>query len=262
MTTAARPATAPILRMLAAQLVAELRMRWRLPAFSVTSVLLPAVLFTFFGLPFARMTRASGASVGAEVLAGFGAYAVGQVMVFGFGIGVANERAQKMDVLARTTPLPPLVHLSAKIAVGLVFALLSLAVLFAYGRVAGGIALPPAVWLSLVVRLLIGAVPLIALGFAIGYSAGPNAAPAVANLVYLPLSFASGMFMPLSQLPGFVQRVAPYLPTYHHAQLGWSALRPGEAAPLASLAWLLGYTVALGALALWAYQREERRKFA
>jgi ABC-2 type transport system permease protein len=83
----------------------------------------------------------------------------------------------------------------------------------------------------------------------------------VANLVYLPLSFASGVFMPLRQLPGFVQQVAPYLPTYHHAQLGWSALRPGEAAPVASLVWLLGYTLVFGALALWAYQREEQRKF-
>jgi len=35
------------------------------------------------------------------------------------------------------------------------------------------------------------------------------AAPALANLIYLPLSFASGLFMPLAQLPGFVQRIVP-----------------------------------------------------
>ena len=87
-----------------------------MPAFSVTSVALPAMLFTFFGLPVSRAARADAIPAGAWALAAFGAYAVGQVMVFGFGIGVANERGQRMDALTRTTPLPPLVHLAAKIA--------------------------------------------------------------------------------------------------------------------------------------------------
>ena len=45
----------------------------------------------------------------ARLLASFGAYAVGNVMVYGFGIGVANERAMKIDRLMRASPLPPLV---------------------------------------------------------------------------------------------------------------------------------------------------------
>ena len=116
----------------------------------------------------------------------------------------------------RATPLPPGVYLIAKVAVGMLFALLSVLVLFTYGGVIGGI---PGIWVSVIVRLLAGSLPLIALGFAIGYLAGPNAAPAVANLIYLPLAFASGIFLPYEQLPAFVQRVAPYLPTYHYAQL-------------------------------------------
>ncbi len=38
--------------------------------------------------------------------------------------------------------------------------------------------------------------------------------------MYLPLAFASGIFLPLEQLPVFVQRVAPYLPTYWGAISG------------------------------------------
>ncbi|HXG01867.1 MAG TPA: ABC transporter permease, partial [Candidatus Binatia bacterium] len=90
------------------------------------------------------------------------------------------ERAQKFDLLARATPLPPAVYLAAKITVGMLFALLSVLILFAYGTAVGGIRLPPAVWVGAVGRLLAGSLPLIALGFTIGYTAGPHAAPAVA----------------------------------------------------------------------------------
>ena len=100
----------------------------------------------------------------------------------------------------------------------------------------------------------------IALGFAIGYLAG-NAAPAVANLIYVPLSFASGLFIPVSQLPSFAQQVAPYLPTYHYGQLAWSAVGARSQPVATSLAWLVAYTALFLVLAIKAYRREEQQKF-
>ena len=65
----------------------------------------------------------------------------------------------------------------------------------------------------------------------------------------------------MNQLPGFVQKIAPYLPSYHYGQLAWSAVG-ARAEPLAvSLAWLAGYTVVFLAIAMRAYRREETRKF-
>lgn len=261
MTPGASPALASLPRMLAAQTRSELRVRWRIPAFSVTSLALPALFFTFFGLPFARTTDGDGVNVGAYMLASLGAYGVGSVMVFGFGIGVANERAQRLDVLARATPLPPALALAAKVLVALLFALLSLLLLIGYGIVVGGIRQPLAVWISVVARLLAGSLPFIALGFWIGYAVGPHAAPAVANFVYLPLAFASGLFLPIGQLPGFVQRLAPYLPTYHLGQLAWSAVGARAEPVLVSLAWLAGYTAVFLVLAVRAYARDQHRKF-
>ena len=254
--------TAPLLGMLGAQTLAELRARWRVAAFSMTSLALPVVFFTFFGLPFASQTFPDGVSVGAYLLVSFAAYGVGNVMVYGFGIGVANERGMKVDLLMRATPLPPAVAVLAKVLVALAFALVSIVVLIVFGVVVGGIRQDLTVWLQVIVRLLAGSMPFVALGFAIGYTAGPHAAPALANLIYLPLSFASGLFMPVSQLPGFVQKIAPYLPSYHYGQLAWSAVG-ARAEPLAvSLAWLAGYTVVFLAIAVRAYRREETRKFA
>ena len=237
-------------------------MRWRVPAFSVTNLALPIVFFTFFGLPVAHVRRADDVSIGAYLLASFGAYAVGNVMIYGFGIGVANERAMKIDRLMRASPLPPLVFMLAKVVTALVFALLALLLLVGYGAVVGGIYQPPAVWAMVIARLLAGSLPFIALGFAIGYLSGPHAAPAVANLIYLPLAFASGFFVPVGQLPGFVQAIAPFLPTYHYAQLAWSALGAGSETLGTSLLWLTGYTAVFLTVAVRAYRREERAKFA
>ncbi len=253
---------APTLQMLLAQTRSELLMRWRVPAFSVTNLVLPIVFFTFFGLPVAHVRRGDGVSIGAYLLASFGAYAVGNVMVYGFGIGVANERGMKIDRLMRASPLPPLVFMLAKVLTALVFSLVALVLLIAFGIVVGGIHQSPAVWATIIVRLLAGSLPFIALGFAIGYWSGPNAAPALANLIYLPLSFASGLFVPLNQLPAFIQTLAPYLPSYHYAQLAWSALGAGRESLGESLLWLGGYTALFLTLAVRSYRREERAKFA
>jgi ABC-2 type transport system permease protein len=174
---------------------------------------------------------------------------------------VATERGLKVDVLMRATPLPPLIAILAKVLNALAYALLSLVVLIVYGVVVGGVREDLTVWLVMIARLLAGSLPFIALGFAIGYLSGPNVAPALANLVYLPLAFAAGMFMPLSQLPGFVRWIAPYLPTYHLGQLGWSALGANTEPLPVSLAWLAGYTALFLLIALRAYRREESRKF-
>ena len=253
---------APLLRMLVAQTRSEMRMRWRTPAFSLTNLVLPVLFFTFFGLPLARQTLPNGTSMGAYLLASFAAYAVGSVMVYGFGIGVAIERGMKVDLLMRATPLPPAVAILAKVLNALAFSLLSIVVLIAYGIVVGGARQDLTVWINIVARLLAGSLPFIALGFAIGYGSGPNAASAFANLIYLPLSFASGLFMPLHQLPGFVQRIAPYLPSYHYGQLAWSAVGAPSEPLLTSLAWLAGYTALFMAVTARVYRREQSLKFA
>jgi ABC-2 type transport system permease protein len=255
------PATASLGAVLLAQVRSEMRMRWRLPAFSASNLLLPVVLYSFFGLPFAGRVTPRGLDIGVVLLTSFAAYAVGQVMVYGFGIGVAVERGQKIDVLMRATPLPPGVYLASKVVVAMLFGLLAALILFVYAGVVGGVRLAPGVWLSVIGRLLVGSLPLIALGFTIGFVAGPNAAPAVVNLIYLPLAFASGLFMPPDQLPAFVQRMAPYLPTYHYAQLAWSAVGAAREPVSTAVAWLAGYTVLLLWTATRAYRREAALKF-
>ena len=256
-------ATAPLPRMLVAHTRAVVLNTLRQPAFSVTTIALPIIFFAFFGLSHAHdhFARTS-VSVGAYLMASFGAYGVSSAMVFNFGMGVALARGQKTDLLQRATPLPASVAVAATVLNAFVFAALSLLCLSAFVFLAGGVRLEPLTWLQLVLRLLLGAVPLIGLGMAIGYGVSPSAASAVTNVIYLPMAFASGLFVPVDQLPDFVQRVAPYLPTYHYGQLAWNAIgAPTEAVSLAVLN-LAVWTVILFALALRAFRLEQSRKFA
>lgn len=122
--------------------VAQARMFVRNPAISVISIALPLMLFAFFGLPAVGTPYRPGVDLGTFMLASFAAYAVSRVMVFNYGITIALDRGQKIDVLVRSTPLPGTVFLAARTLTALAFGMLALVVLFAFAAV--GRWVPPA----------------------------------------------------------------------------------------------------------------------
>ena len=256
--------TASYPRMLWMQFLAEFRKFWRVPAFAFFSLALPLIIFIFFGLRDPTSPYAPGAIVttGAYVMASMAAYTVGNVMVFSFGIGVAVERGQKQDVLLRASPLPPAIYLLAKVLNALVFSLLAMTVLFVFAHFAASVNLSATAWVSLAGRLLLGSLAFIMLGFGLGYLAGPNSAPAVVNVIYLPIAFGSGIFIPTQFLPDFIRWLSPYLPLSPFAQLAWSVLGIKTDHSVESNFALLGvYAIAFFLLALWAYRRDTSIKF-
>src|SRR5208283_3504346 len=76
--------------------------------------------------------------------------------------------------------------------------------------------------------LVAGSLPFSALGLAIGYFAGPQSAPGVINLIYLPMSFCSGLWVPFMFLPIVVRQIALGLPPYHLAQLALGIVGAGR----------------------------------
>ena len=262
-TIAARPATAPLAPMLARQTYAEFVKLLRVPAFSVTSIVLPSMFYAFIGLGQASEPLFKGSSVtfGQYFLASMALYGVANVMVLGFGISIANERGQKQDLLMKSTPLPPAVFFAAKALSALVIALISILVLSLFASLAAHVQLTTDQWATLLFRAMVSSIPFIGLGFALGYLAGPNSAPAVTNLIYLPTAFASGLFFPLNFLPRFLQDVAPYLPLYRAAHLVWNSVGVPFDDIRDDWLYLAGYTVGFFLLALWAYRRDQGRKF-
>jgi ABC-2 type transport system permease protein len=264
MAVSARRSTAPLAPMLRTQAWAEFIKLFRVPAFSVTSIVLPSMFFAFIGLGQAGQPYAPHSTItfGAYFLASMALYGVANVMVLGFGISIANERGQKQDLLMQSTPLPAPVFFIAKAVSALLIAAIALAVLSVFATVAGGVGLTSSQWVTLTTRAMLCSIPFIGLGFALGYMAGPNSAPAVTNLIYLPTAFASGLFFPLRYLPPFLQNIAPYLPLYRGAQLVWSSVGVPVDYPINSdWAYMAGYAVAFFLLAFWAYRRDQGRKF-
>jgi ABC-2 type transport system permease protein len=103
-------------------------------------------------------------------------------------------------------------------------------------------------------------VPFALLGIAIGYLASPRAALPIANVAYLSLSYAGGLWAAPGDLPPPVQAASPALPT--------RALRDSllDAATSRSWSWqpcaiLAGYSVAFAATALWGYRRDEGQRY-
>src|SRR5439155_19951649 len=223
--------------MLFEQVRAELLKLLRSPIFSLFSLALPVIFYGFFGVGNAdRLTN--GVRGGTFLMASFAAYAVANVMLFTFGISIAVERGRRMDLLMRATPLRGWVFLLSRIVAATCFALAALLLLGVFASLTGGVRLDAGRWAGLTVKLLVGALPFLALGFAIGYLVSPNSAPAVVNLIGLPMYFASGIFVPVNQLPDFIQKIAPYLPAYRYGQLAWGAVGAQADPALTSLLWL------------------------
>jgi ABC-2 type transport system permease protein len=255
---AARERPGSVLRYL---ILTEVLKLLRVPIFAIPTLIFPTMFFAMFGLPNRGITL-NGIDAGAYIMASYGAYSVLSVAIFSFGAAVASERGLGWNKLLRATPLRPMPMFISKVVMALLFGAASLVALYSFAAVVARVRMPVAQWLELGGLTLLGMIPFVALGLFIGYLAGPNSAPAVANLVFLPLAFASGLFLPLDFLPGPVQTVAPYLPAYHTGQLGWGALGAGDGKGLAyHLVWIAGYTAVFLALALVAYWRDEGKSY-
>ncbi|MDQ6885520.1 MAG: ABC transporter permease [Candidatus Dormibacteraeota bacterium] len=257
--TAPPVGVAPLGRMMVGQVKSVLIVYSRQLGFVAISVGLPIMFFLFFGLPNVGK-RSGGIEIGAFILASLGTYAVSNVVVYNVGIGVATQRGRKFDLLQRATPLPPFIAILGNVVGGLGLSLISLIVLFIVADI-GGVHMALGTWIALLGWLVLGCLPMLGLGLSIGYGASPNSAPALASLIYLPVAFASGLFIPLKQLPDFIRSVAKYLPLYHEGQLGWITVGAGDESRLAAVAWVLGWSVVLLALAARAYRRDAQRKF-
>ncbi len=152
----------------------------------------------------------------------FATYSIFGVMapgLFGFGVGVAIERERGWLALKRVAPMPPGAYLASKMIMAMGFALITYLVLACMAAGLAGIHLAAAQWLLLGVTSVLGVLPFCALGLLVGSRVNASAAPAVINFIYLPMSFLSGLWMPLGMLPPFISQLAPLWPAYHLAQL-------------------------------------------
>jgi ABC-2 type transport system permease protein len=115
-------------------------------------------------------------------------------------------------------------------------------------------------WGGLALALVVGAVPFALLGIALGYWASPRGALPVANILYLVLAFAGGLWTTPAHLPSSVAAISPLVPTRQFGNVLWGATQGRLWRPRDWLL-LLGWSAVFAALAAWGYRRDEGRRY-
>jgi ABC-2 type transport system permease protein len=195
----------------------------RTPAFTIPTLVFPLMFYVFFGVVMGFSPTAP-----TYLLATYGVFGLIGPALFGFGVGFATERDSGALLLKQTTPMPAAAYLVARVAAALVFGIVIVTGLFLLGAFAADVALYRWQWMTLAGIVLSSVVPFCALGLAVGAWVKAQAAVAIVNLIYLPMAFLSGLWMPISLLPGLLQDVAIVFPAYHQAQLALKVLDMDE----------------------------------
>ncbi len=233
----------------------------RMPQYSLPTILFPIVFYVFFGVLFGKRDT-GGVSMAQYLVATYGAFGVIGAALFGFGVSVAIERGQGWLEVKRTTPMPIGAYFVAKLVMSMIFSAIIVLLLMAVGIMFGGVTLAPLQAIALLAVLVTGSITFCALGLALGFLAGPNSAAPIVNLIYLPLAFLSGLWVPIVFLPKAVQTLALWLPPYHFSQL---ALRVTGGSRGESI---LGHVAAMAAaagvfsaIAYLGYRRDEGKTY-
>jgi ABC-2 type transport system permease protein len=223
-------------------------------------IVVPAVLYSMFGLPNDSTWVDGDSPYSTIAIASFTAYGVVSLAIFTFVDELAKERSSGWITTMRATPIPLWSHLLAKLGMAGLYSLAIVALLAAVTIPTGASHLDAAAWLAIAALAVVGATAVGAAGVVVAFAVRPRAATAIANLVFLPVAFCSGFFVPLSEVPAFVRGVAPWLPTYHLGRLMWSTTATGAEidaftgidgrSPWVHGAWVAGL-VAVGVAACW-----------
>ena len=222
----------------------------RAPAFAFPFLLLPVPLYLFFGVVMASGSKeiAANPALMNYIFSAWCSMAIMGPAIFGIGVGLALERDANLLKLKRALPLPSGSYLLAKVLMSLAFAAISVGLVTIAALAAGKLTVTPGGLIAMDAVLILGAIPFCAIGLFIGAYASASAAPAYANLIYLPGLWLSGMFFPL---PKFMQPWSVIWPAFH---LNMTALAAGGmkvgVSPLLTGAVLVSISVLFGGLAI------------
>jgi ABC-2 type transport system permease protein len=223
-------------------------------------------LFSMIGFPvlfyllFAVTNRNAtyyGHTIARYLLAGYACFGAMGSSLFGIGAGLAFERGHGWLEMKRASPMPAAAYLLAKLCISITFAVGVTVLLMILGTAMAGVRITPAEGLSLLSVIAAGVIPFASLGLVIGLLMPSNAAPGVINLIYLPLSFCGGLWMPIQTLPHWLQVFAHGLPSFWFSRLALRTIGYGEGSVMLAWSLLAFYTVLFLLAAALIFRRQE-----
>lgn len=227
-------------RHLIAQSQLELRVLFRQPGFWIPSVLFPVMLFAFFG--------ASAGNWAANAMASFMVYAVVGIGFFQFGVSLAQDRESPFASWQKSLPGSAATQWVARVLVSVVFSTIAVSLVIAMAVILNGTTLNATAWVRLGIVCLMSSVTATIMGIALGSVSSARAAVPLAQLIYLPMAYLGGLWMPPMFLPKGIAEVSVWVPTRAMGELGWAAVNGAPWEPRFVLVLLL-WTAAAAVMA-------------
>jgi ABC-2 type transport system permease protein len=226
----ARRAPAP-LRIFLLEAHSEFLRLLRAPAFVVPTIAFPLLFYVLFGVLLGPVH--SDPEAARRALASFVVLGTMAPGLFAIGVTLALDRENGLLELKRALPMPRGAYLAAKIAMAMLFAVIVSLLLMTTAAVVAKVVLTLADWGLLFVLAVLGVVPFCAIGLLVGALTRFSAAAAILNLIYLPMSFLSGLWVPLSLLPRVFAQLAPLWPSWHLTRIAFAAIGTGDSTGIA-----------------------------
>lgn len=234
----------------------------RLRMYTASVLSFPLMFYILFGLVLNSHEAIAGTRIPTYLIATYGTFGVMGASLFGTAAGLSSDRGLGWLQVKRASPMPPFAYFVAKVITSMVFSTIIVLALFTLGISLGGVRMPITMFARLLGTLAAGSLPFSAMGLAVGYFTGPNSAPPTINLIYLPMSFCSGLWVPFMFLPKVVRQIALVLPPYHLSQLALGVVGAGTHES-AAVHWevLVGFTMICLGVARIGFQRDQDKMY-
>jgi len=196
---------------------------------------LPAILLVLLGSIFGHDAAGYGVSVGQLFTAGMIAGGIGSTSFQNLGLTISAERERGTLKRLRGTPMPPAAYFIGKIVLVFVCTVAEVVVLIAVGMAFYHLRLPTsaASWWTLAWVFALGTVACSLIGIAMSSlpSSAKNSFPVI-TLPFLVLQFISGVYVPFTNVPPWLQHIAAIFPLKWMSQGLRSVFLPARAAIL------------------------------
>jgi ABC-2 type transport system permease protein len=224
----------------------------------IITLIFPVFFYLVFGLNQSYSSDKAGhGNIAAFVLISLGLYGAVFSATFG-GAMVSIERAQGWSRQLRLTPLSPVAYIAMKVITALVLGAGSVGVLFIIGAVTGKASMPPYLWVVSGLSVWIGSLVFAAFGLFMGYLLPQENVMQLMSLLLTLLSFAGGLFIPVSQYPNAVQDVCKWTPLYGLNELVHAPLL-GNGVDWTWVVNVLAWLIIFVAGAVWRFRQDTAR---
>jgi ABC-2 type transport system permease protein len=222
----------------------------RQPAYVVSTVSFPALFYLIFALPESTSKESSN-----FLLASFSCFSVFGVVFLQFGVGVAQERTRSWYSFLKTLPTHGFQIILARFLSVLFFSALSAGFLIFLAVSFAEVSMSFSEWIHFLTALFLVGILFCPMGLSLGYWSTERSSVPIGNLIYLPLTFAGGLWKPPSLLPDSIQKISKHLPTRHYGEMAWSAVQ-GKTAESNHITSLLLFSLICCLVAYLGYRKD------